>query len=186
MEMLLVLFLLSLALAAIGIQVGRFLQEQYFLSDVERVTHELETAQDLMLVLDRDIELRMIFDREKKGIVYLLSVKQGLEGAWKRVLERRHKPLEGIKDIVYESPHGDYQTDKGGITLQFHAGGIGMSTGTLTLTGSIKGLEHVIMLKGYPTPFESQRESRGLSSYEERQRDHALRNVLRDLLGEEE
>ena len=151
-EMMVVMTILALSLTAVGIQVGRFLKEQRFLSDVGHVIRELQAAQDLMLVLDLDVKVRIAYDPEQKGIDYKLVLEKKAKEEWLKLIERPNRPLQYITSIVYQRAHLPDENSDLGITLKFPVGGVTMAKGVLILKGETSDLERKIDLRGYPIP----------------------------------
>lgn len=185
-EMMIVMSILALALTVTGIQVNRFLQEQRFLSEVHHVVRALQSAQDLMMVLGLDVQLKIADDPEEKGIVYGFELETKAQKSWEKIIKRPNKPLKYIKAITYQSPDLHQETSSQGITLQFPAGGISMSKGILILQGTSSALEKKILLRGYPYPFDTQyQESTGPDAFEDRREDESLKYALMQLLGKD-
>lgn len=183
MEMMIVMSIMALALTVTGIQVGRFLREQHFLNDVAHVIRALQSAQDLMMVLNLDIQLKMAHDPKEQGIVYELELEKKAQKSWEKIIERPNKALKYLTSIVYIAPDGYQETSALGITLNFPAGGVSMTKGTLILNGT-SGVEKKILLKGYPYPFDTKyQEASSTDPFEERREDESFKHVMMELLG---
>jgi prepilin-type N-terminal cleavage/methylation domain-containing protein len=183
-EIMVVMLIMTLALTVTGIQVTRFLKEQHFLNDVSHVIRSLQSAQDLMMVLNLDIQLKMTHNPKEQGIVYEFALEKKAQKSWEKIIERPNKALKYLSSIVYVAPDGYQETSDLGITLNFPAGGVNMTKGTLILRGGPSGMEKKISLKGYPYPFDTKyQEASSVDPFEERREDESFKHVLMELLG---
>lgn len=184
-EMMIVMSILALALTVTGFQVSKFLQEQRFLSEVHHVVRALQSAQDLMLVLGLDVQLKIAKDPEENGIIYGFELETKAQKSWEKLIKRPNKPLKYIRTITFESADHGQESSDSSIVLNFPSGGVSMSKGLLILKGTSQQ-ERKIVLRGYPYPFDSKyQESSSPDSVEERREDQALKYALMQLLGME-
>lgn len=185
LEMMVVLFLLSIALAVVGIQISRFLNEQRFLNDVNHIVRQLQTAQDFMLVLDTDVNVKIVYNHESKGFEAGILLEKKALKSWRSIVERPAPLLKSIEAVDFESAAGpnEHGTDRVGITIRFPAGGVNMSAGTLILSGTSSNLKQKIVLRGYPSPFQSQLgQEHAFNDFQEGRENSAFRMTLSKIL----
>ncbi len=91
LELLIVLFILSLGAIITGVKVKEAYEEQLFLSETEQILNHLQMAQDLMLIMDTDVYFHLIKNRDGTLMCYLDV----------------EKPLT-VKKASQESPDGQY------------------------------------------------------------------------------
>lgn len=148
LELLVVLFILSIGLGLTGIKIKDVYQQQRFLSEIEQVTNHLQTAQDIMLFMQTDVDV--VFKRNSENkIQYKLVVAQATNPTWKKFIEATYT-LKSIKDVTFSGQNLD--SDQG-IVLQFFSKGTPISMGKLVLSKNEKDSDldaHQIVLKGYP------------------------------------
>jgi prepilin-type N-terminal cleavage/methylation domain-containing protein len=156
LELMIVLFILSMGMAVTGIKIKEAYEEQRLLSEVQQVANVLQTAQDFMLLLDADIEVRFSEDPASKQIVYWLEPKKALRPQWQRLIAQK-QVLKSIKQASFERQTA--RSEKG-IVLEFFSKGLAMSQGRLLLSNSEREGEeckaYQIELPGYPKFIESQ------------------------------
>ena len=149
LELLVVLFIVSMGVVLTGVKIQDFYQEQRFTSESQQVLNQLTKAQDLMLIMDADVEVKMTLDPEKKGLKVQLQVEKPLEPVWKRLIEREIL-LTSIRSFEFD------QQSENELILQFSLGR--MSQGTLVLSDRKEKSDGVpqrtfeIGLMGYPSP----------------------------------
>lgn len=163
LEVLVVLFLLSLVAALTGIQLKNVYQEQRFLSEYQQVLSHAEMAQDLMLILDTDVKLKIVQYQDKR-VEYWIDVDKPLvikskktvsssdpkdkeeeeividrEASirWSHLVERRI-PLQAIRSFKFESTQNqderEEEKEQGALHVATLEFSLGkMSRGTLTL-----------------------------------------------------
>ena len=147
LELLIVLFIISFGVILTGVKVRNLYLEQRFLSETQQVLSHLSMAQDLMLIMDADVKVKIAPDRESRQLLMWLDVEKPFEERWGRIVERKI-PLSAVQSFAFESSN-----DKD-LTLLFSPGK--MSKGTLTLYEG-KNDSHLddkrkfmIELAGYP------------------------------------
>ena len=153
LELLIVLFVISFGLILTGVKIKEIYSEQRFLSESQQILSHLAMAQDLMLIMDTDIQMKIVKD---KNLKFWLEVEKPLNDHWAKFIERKIQ-LNAIQSIEFE---GHKEND---ITLTFSLGQ--MSQGVLTLIGekdsraSDKNKQFQIELSGYPGPFTAKSDS---------------------------
>ena len=155
LELLVVLLIIALGVTLTGVKIHEAYTEQRFQSDAHRVLSHLALAQDLMLILDADVQIKFSHDPDTKQVVCWLEIEKPLKKGWEHILEPKLQ-LSSIGYYEFKSRHDNP------LTLKFTLGG--MSKGTLTLFEGKKDShrsdrrQFAIELPGYPTPFGIQRE----------------------------
>lgn len=150
LELLVVLLLISLGAALTGVKVKEAYDEQRFLSESQQVLSQLAMAQDLMLIMDADVQVKLMEDPKTKQITSWIDIEKPIKEEWARLIERKVE-LTSIHSYAFngrqESP----------LTLQFSLGN--MTKGTLVLAeGKIDDSnqsnqrQFTIDLVGYPSP----------------------------------
>ena len=142
LEILVVLFIISFSVILTGVKVKEIYQEQRFLSETGQVLSHLSMAQDLMLITDSDVVVKIAFNPAGKLQVWL-EVEKPFDGPWARFVERK-LTLNAIQSYEFEEKPGKRES------LLFSLGK--MSQGTLSLYESKKDekREFHIELVGYP------------------------------------
>lgn len=150
LEILIVMFILSLGAILTGVKVKDLYREQRFLSESQQVLSLLAMAQDLMLIMNADVEAKLAYDNQTRQVVCWLEIEKPIPDSWKRLVERR-LALSAVRSFHWE------EGDENPLTLSFIWGK--MSQGTLLLSEATqeegirsekKGFK--IELPGYPAP----------------------------------
>lgn len=154
LEVLVVLFLTSLGMTLTGVKVKELYQEQRFFSQVQQVTAHLAMAQDLMLIMNTDVEVKIVRDPKENELQIWLEVEAPLQDAMAKLVERKLF-LPAIHSFSFEDVEDHRHRHRGGndseLTLYFFLGK--MSEGKLTLLGS-KEEKYQFLLTGFPYPIE--------------------------------
>lgn len=140
-ELLIVLCLIGVAATLTGIKTYAMYKEQRFLSESQQILHQLAMAQDLMLILDTDVEVKLLKDPQQQ-VVSKIFVEKPLPKAWKKLIE---KPLILTAIDTYQFEQSTNQP----LTLHFSLGQ--MSQGFLYVKSS-SNQKKAIYLAGYPKP----------------------------------
>jgi type II secretory pathway pseudopilin PulG len=150
LELLIVLFIISFGVILTGVKIKEVYREQRFLSAAHQVLNHLAMAQDLMLIMDTDVQVKIAPDQEKEHLTIWLEIEKPIEEPWARLMERKLS-LAAIQSFEFEGSR------KKELTLQFSLGQ--MSKGTLILFEEEQGKGHrsekrefKITLLGYPSP----------------------------------
>lgn len=159
MEILIVILILTSILSVTGIKIYDLYKEQQFLSESQQVLNKLQTAQDLMLLIDTDVFVYLAKNKGKKEIICYLEVQKPLEDRWAKMLE---KPLtlHAIQEFEFKG------TSEDKLKLQFINSAL--SQGTLKLyrhnqkKNENQDQAFEIELLGYPFPLKqkSQKEEK--------------------------
>ncbi|PJD96767.1 MAG: prepilin-type cleavage/methylation domain-containing protein [Parachlamydia sp.] len=158
-EILIVFLILSLVTAVVGINISKALEEQRFRTEVDIVLGELRLAQDLMLILKADVQVK--FAQGTEGINYSIETESQTTKNWVNSLKRPHPKLKTIRGISFKDEL-DLPTVPGAIVIHFLSKGSVMSRGILRLSNSSDAVNvpswaqvKVINLYGYPHPIVS-------------------------------
>lgn len=167
MEIMVVIFILSLVMAISGIKLKGAYDEQRFLSESQEVLSTLAMAQDLMLILDTDVEFYLAYNNTTKNLETWLDVEKPLyvkhpseaqhpsdddkpiSDNWRKMVERKIQ-LPAIQSFTFSEQHTDP------LKLTFTLGK--MSKGKLILSSqkdhhkNENALTFEIDLPGYPSP----------------------------------
>jgi type II secretory pathway pseudopilin PulG len=146
LELIIVLFIISMGIVLTGVKVKDVFQEQRFLSQSQQVLNHLAMAQDLMLIMDADVQVKI--DLKSKDLQIWLEIEKPLNGPSARLIERKI-PLTAIHSFEFD------ESREKELTLLFSLGR--MSKGTLTLYEGEHSdkREFAIQLRGYPTSFRA-------------------------------
>lgn len=150
LEVLIVIMILSLGAILTGVKVKDLYREERFLSEAQQVLNQLRMAQDLMLITNADVEVKLAYDNQAKQVVCWLEIEKPMLPMWKRLTERR-LALSAVRSFHWG------ETGENPLTLSFIWGQ--MSQGTLLLSAATQeeGIrsqkqEFKIELPGYPAP----------------------------------
>lgn len=154
LELLIVLFIISFGVILTGVKIKGIVEEQRFLSETGQVTNYLAMAQDLMLIMDVEVQVKFAPHLDSKKLSVWLEVEKPIKRESAHFIERK-LVLNAIHSVEFEAVRGKE------LTLFFSLGR--MSKGTLVLHeeenktahGSI-GREFKIELPGYPAPLKAQ------------------------------
>ncbi len=169
LELLIVLFILSFGVILTGVKIKEVYTEQRFLSEAQQVLSHLAMAQDLMLILDADVQVKFSQDPRTKTLTYWIEIEKPLEETWSRLVERKMQ-LSAIRSYQFTDTKEDH------LTLHFTLGQ--MSKGTLSLYEGAADDSHrsekrqlKIELVGYPSPL-------GIASKPIKERDKTAQSQL--------
>lgn len=150
-EMMVVVFIISLGLAITGVKLKEAYDEQRFLSEAEQVVNTMALAQDLMLIMDADVSFHLENKSDKKVFICWIEVDKPLKKPWDKMVERKHE-LNAIKSVKYDAQ------DTSKLDLNFSLGS--MSHGKIVLSSMKEedkknkdALKFEINLPDYPSPF---------------------------------
>jgi hypothetical protein len=148
-ELLIVIFIISLGVILTGVKVKGLYDEQRFYSEAQQVLGHLSMAQDLMLIMDADVDVKISRDSDHGGVQVQLEVEKPFDHEqWARFIERKLS-LPSIRSLTFDGAR------ESNLKLKFSLGG--MSKGTLTLyegSGSSDERHYAIVLAGYPRPLK--------------------------------
>lgn len=147
------MFILSMGLAITGVKVHRLYSEQRFFSESQQILSQLTLAQDLMLILDADVEVKIGLDEKTKKVFISLEVEKALPERWARLIERR-LVLPSIQSFDFMRVD-NLSSDQDPLILEFSFGR--MPRGTLVLSAEknlnldqLSENDYKIELPGYP------------------------------------
>jgi type II secretory pathway pseudopilin PulG len=150
LELLIVLFIISFCMILTGVKIKEIYQEQRFLSEAQQVLSHIAMAQDLMMIMDTDVLVRIAPDEKPNQLNVWLEIDKPIEEHWARLVKRK-LVLDAIQSMEFDEKN---VTD---LTLQFSFGQ--MSKGTLVLVEGKQDKgnyadkrEFKIELLGYPAP----------------------------------
>lgn len=148
LEVMIILAILSLAGGAIAFNIRKFYGQQQVLDDISKVTTILNTASEMMMLVDLDSEVR--FSEEDGKLKIALVPQSGVS----------HNVLPLLKDQPITLSHLDKVFFRDGVqqtmltppfSLTFESKGFLMNRGILQLQG--KGIERYFVFLGYPAKF---------------------------------
>lgn len=148
MEVLIVMTLLAVAASLVGFNLNRMLSQEKFRTSSELVLQELQSAEEIMLILGSKVKVTI--EKDPKGSSYLLT---------RRVYDEKVSPspirLDGIHSLKFIDEYGALKKEK--IELYFYPHGRKMTKGTLVLSYASNPkeedtLKKTIVLTGYPKP----------------------------------
>lgn len=151
LELLVVISIIASLAGVFSMNIRSALHEQRFKTEVSQLLDTLRLAQDLMLILDADLHVKIRQCETIDAIEYWIESDQPLSKNWRREIERPPKILKTIKTVR----HPD--AANGLIDLKFLSSGIVMSQGPLALSTSSNPNDssahyRFINLAGYPKP----------------------------------
>lgn len=153
-ELLIVIAIIGSVAGVVGISIQKALREQRFKNEVEEFVSTLRLAQNLMLITDADIHVKVVEAGDDKGIAYAIESDRKLPEGWDRELKRAPKTFKAIHHVSYDQASG------GALDLHFFSNGAVMSQGNIALsTADTKhpayALVRYIWLPGYPAPIRA-------------------------------
>ncbi len=173
MELLVVVFILSLVVTVTGIKLKGAYDEQRFLSESQEVLSTLMLAQDLMLIMDTDVLFHLAYNDKSSMYECWLDVEKPLSKEWNRLAERKIS-LPAIRSFAFDNHTSSP------LLLLFSLGK--MSKGELIFYPDEKKKKEdafIIRLPGYPsTIIRKIREDN--KADEERSSEHLYPNELYD------
>lgn len=157
-EILIVMTILALIGVGVGINITKSLKDQRFRVEVAQLVDALRLAQDLMLIMNTDVHLRVgtIENAEERGVAYWLDVEGGLPEKWQKIIQEKSKILKEIHGVFFKDEL-PFPITPGQLDMRFQSGGATMSRGILRLSTSdqenVPGATVMaVCLRGYPHP----------------------------------
>ncbi len=153
-EILIVISIIASIAGVVGLSIQKALREQRFKNEVEEFVSTLRLAQNLMLITDADIHVKVAQMNNEDGIAYTIESDRKLPEGWDRELKRPPKRFKAILHVSYDQASG------GAVDLQFFSNGAVMSKGTIALATAdtnnpAYALVRYIQLPGYPYPIKA-------------------------------
>lgn len=160
LELIVVIAIIASISAVVAINVNKALVEQRFKTEVGQIVDELRLAQDLMLVLGRDVHVKFAVKKNKDGIEYWIDNETALSDNVQKEVSGRKRSLKTIKGVFLKD---ELLTEEVSdlIDVKFFSKGAVMSKGTMRLATTDKEpppagtLENYICLPGFPMPIAS-------------------------------
>lgn len=150
-EFLIVMGIIVAVLGIIGINFGKSIQKERFHAGIGLILDKLQLAQDLMLILKNDVQLKFYRDPQTNKLFCFVELEQPLQKGFAKIVNK-HSEISGISSWVFENQEKHTQEQES-FVLEFISGGTKMSRGILHLYGDdSKSLSEVIALPGYPRP----------------------------------
>jgi len=148
MEIMIVMAIIGMIAGLIGININKALKEQRFRNEVVAFTDKLRLAQNLMVILDADIHVRVRSSSE--GIEYWMESERDLPSSWAAELKAPHTWMKAVH-------HFSLVGSQGGVSdIRFLAAGTTMTRGVIGLFPHSEkednGSGQYIPLSGYPRP----------------------------------
>jgi hypothetical protein len=148
LELMIVIAILAVVGGAAAFNIRKFYLEQQVLGDINRVVNVLNTATELMMLIDIDSEVR--FSESAGSISVILVPQSGVPTTVFPLLSKEPILLsylegvqfkDGVKGTLLKPP----------FALTFESKGFLMNRGILQLKGN--GLERYLVFRGYPALF---------------------------------
>ena len=159
LELMIVLFIMGIGASLTGVKIKEIYKEQRYLSEIQQLASHLQMAQDLMLIMRKDVTFEIL--RDPTGIItYKLNVDTHLPIGWAKIIQKQYW-LKSVGRLNFE---GQSTHDTGGIILKFLSRGMAMSRGRLIFfktgsespsSGEQQDGPHQIILLGRPHFIES-------------------------------
>ena len=158
--MLIVITILVLVSGVIGINVRQAYIQQRFRTEVDLMVDTLRLAQDMMLVLNRDVHVRVKVAEDGSGFLYWMEVEGGIPKNWQKVVRSTPRRLTAARlmDFIEQNPALPVVSNE--LDFRFFSGGSLMSRGLFRI-GTHEdrnypgALNRVVLLRGYPHPIDS-------------------------------
>lgn len=153
-ELLIVIAIIGSIAGVVGLSIQKALREQRFKNEVEEFVSTLRLAQNLMLITDADIRVKMVESSNDSGIAYMIESDRKLPDGWDRELKRPPKIFKSIHHVSYDQASG------GALDIHFFSNGAVMSKGNIALSTAdtnnpAYALIRYIWLPGYPSPIKA-------------------------------
>ncbi|ADI39245.1 putative membrane protein [Waddlia chondrophila 2032/99] len=159
-EMLIVVSILLFVSGVIGFNIRRALMTQRFNTETALFVDSIRLAQDMMLILSRDVYLKVRPWSQDQGMEYFIEVEGGVPKEWESVIKRSHRVMESVHYISFER-QDSFPSQPGMLELRFQSRGSMMSKGELRFsshedpfTGA--AMRRAVCLRGHPQAITSQ------------------------------
>jgi prepilin-type N-terminal cleavage/methylation domain-containing protein len=156
LEVMIVLFIISLGAAVTGVKISEVYKEQQFLTESQQIINQLSMAQELMMIMDTDVEVIFTFNETEKKLEMKLDVEKPLDEYSRKLIE---KPIffNGITSLE-PIDQGNSRRSLFPVVIHFSLGN--MTKGKLLISKKKDGFfnngkeEFEIDLPGYPAPLK--------------------------------
>lgn len=157
-EIMIVMTILALVSGVVGINIFRAVKEQRFRTETDLITDSLRLAQNLMLIMDADVHLKLKAAPDHQGIQYWMEVEGGVPKKWEPLIPLKPKTLKEIHGIFFLDLQ-PFLITAGEVDVRFQSGGAMMSKGLFRMSTHEEeqapgALVRVVCLKGYPYPIQ--------------------------------
>jgi competence protein ComGC len=158
-EMMVVIGILVIFTGVIGINVAKAIREQQFNTEVGLIVERLRFAQNMMLVMNQDVKVKVKSLRNEQGLELNLDVEGGVSKEWQFVIDRSKLLLTNIHYFQFDDLLNYPQNPKE-VEIKFLSGGSVMSRGVIHLSTHENpkdsgAMNSAILLYGYPHPISS-------------------------------
>ena len=148
LEILIIVAILAAAGGAAAFNIRKFYLQQQVLDDVSRVVNVLNTASELMMLVNLDTEIR--FSEVGGKLQVKIAPQSGVPLTVHPLLQDNPILLTHLDSVSFRD--GVQQTVlKPPFSLTFESKGFVMNRGILKLEG--RGFERYLVFRGYPFPF---------------------------------
>lgn len=167
-EILLVIAVLVMSVGVIGFNIFKAVREQRFLTEVSQMVDELRLAQNLMLIMNTDVRMKIISEGNVNK--YWLESDQRVTTGWEGEMKRKPKELKYVQFVDFQDGLNK-DTVTGSAEVRFLSGGMVMSRGWMRLSNATKDgpgvLVRYVHLPGYPSPIVSVSEIKELQEVDQ-------------------
>lgn len=148
LEILIIFAIVAAAGGAAAFNIRKFYQQQQALDDINKVINVLNTASELMMLVNLDSEVR--FSKVDGVLQARIAPQSGVSTIVQPLVKEGPISLPHLGEIVFKD--GVQQTTlTPPFSLTFKSKGFLMNRGILQLQG--KNTERYVVFRGYPTPF---------------------------------
>lgn len=158
MELLIVISIIATVAGIVGVSINKALIDQRFRTEISMILDEFRLAQDLMLILETDVQVKFKEEPDNSGIRYWIDLETKLPKNLQHEITRKHNNLKTIRGIF----SSDKSKPHGKLDIKFFSKGAVMSKEVLKFsTSGIENdsssgvLQNFICLPGYPKPILS-------------------------------
>lgn len=153
-EILIVVTVLLFVTGVIGFNIRRALITQRFNTETGLFVDSIRLAQDMMLILSKDVHLKVKQGPQGKGLEYFIEVEGGAPRGWEKLIKRSHRVMESIHYIAFDQLD-TFPSQPGQIDLRFQSRGSMMSHGELQFAShqdpfTSTALRRAVCLRGFP------------------------------------
>ena len=160
LEVMIVLMILGIGAALTGFKIKDLYADQRYMNEIQQIASHLQTAQDMMLIMQSDIKFKF-FQTSRKTIAYQLIVEKPLPPNRAKISEKIYE-LKSVRRIDFNNQS---TRNEEGILLTFFSRGMVMSKGKMLFFENEDGRgiadsnsgDIYIGLLGYPQFIESGR-----------------------------
>lgn len=153
-EILIVVTVLLFVTGVIGFNIRRALITQRFNTETALFVDSIRLAQDMMLILSKDVHLRVKPGPKEQGMEYFIEVEGGAPKGWENLIKRSHRIMQSVHYIRFDQLDS-FPSQPGQMDLRFQSRGSMMSKGELQFSSHqdpyiSAALRRAVCLRGYP------------------------------------